>query len=350
MLENKTKSQISEETTTPEPVEEIKITTMKMDDASEQTLEEGTGDNNEADEEIEKLRSKVKLLREKGDRIKDAIIEQTKLLLSEESLLSRLRTRILMKSLREMRNKGDQKTVTLSKRQQQFLISLQGLESLLNDLRDTDNNVRGELQQRRKVKKIKLSLPRKQIRKGKDSILDHPTIIGVDSLNEELEDYDDTDIPTIIVDEEAIDTEPGTIVVKDYEVDLDPIIEEVLVAVPNPAAQPRPPPNLHGHVLHRPHPQHFYKQRYHEHYNPPTPPQEHHHHPYEPYRPYPQEPYPQYYPHYPRPYPEQYQYHQPAPLVHTPGPPPPPPPEPHITLTGELLAGFEHINGHFIKA
>ena len=80
-----------------------------MDDSSEQALEEGTGDNNEADKEIEKLRSKVKLLREKGDRIKDAIIEQTKLLLSEESLLSRLRTRILMKRLREMQNKGDKK-------------------------------------------------------------------------------------------------------------------------------------------------------------------------------------------------------------------------------------------------
>merc|ERR1719232_1023925 len=184
MLKNKTKSK-SLETTTTEPVEDVRTTTKKTDDSPEPDFEEGSGDNNEADAEIQKLQSKVKLLREKGNRIKDAIIEQTKLLLSEESLLSRLRTKILMRSLRKMRNKDNQKTVTLSKRQQQFLISLQGLENLLNDLRNTDTNVRDELQQRRKVKKIKLSLPRKQIRKGKDSILDHPTIIGVESLNEE---------------------------------------------------------------------------------------------------------------------------------------------------------------------
>ena len=344
MLKNKTEFSNSEETTTTEPIEEIKITTAKIDVDAER--EEDTIDNIEADVEIENLRSKVQLLKEKGNRIKDAIIEQTKLLLSEESLLSRLRTRILMSGLRKMRNKENKKTVTLSKRQQMFLISLQGLETLLNDLRNTDINVREELQQRRKVKKIKLSLPKKKTRKGKDSILDHPTIIGVDSLNEELEDYED--LPTIIVEEDqAPDTEPR-IVVKDYELDLDPIIEEVLVAVPEPAVLPRPPPHLHGHVLQRPHPKHHH--RYHEHYNPPR---GHYHHPHESYHPYPQETYhppayPQHYPAYPRPYPEQY--HHPAPLLHSPGPPPPPPPEPHITLTGELLAGFEHINGHFINA
>ena len=340
MLKNKTKFQSSEETTTTEAVEDVRITTEKTDDTPEQVFEEGSGDNNQADVEIEKLQSKVKLLREKGNRIKDAIIEQTKLLLSEESLLSRMRTQILMRSLRKMRNKNDQKTVTLSKRQQQFLISLQGLENLLNDLRDTDTNVRDELQQKRKIKKIKLSLPRKQIRKGKDSILDHPTIIGVDSPNEELEYYDEEDIPTIIVEEEAIDTEPGTIVVKDYEVDLDPIHEQVVVAVPSPAALPPPAPHLHGHVLHRTHPPHYQQPRYHEHYNPPIPSREQYHHHHESYRPYPQDthpPHPPHYPRYPRPHPGVY--HQ-----------PPPPPQPHITLTGELLAGFQHINGHFINA
>ena len=342
MLKNKTEFTSSEETTTTEPIKEIKTTTTKIDPEREEA-----SNDIEADVEIENLRSKVKLLREKGNKIKDAIIEQTKLLLSEGSLLSRLRTRILMSGLRKMRNKENKKTVTLSKRQQMFLISLQSLESLMNDLRDTDINVREELQQRRKVKKIKLSLPKNKIRKGKDSILDHPTIIGVDSLKEELEDYED--LPTIIVEEDT-DTEPGTIFVKDYEYDMDPVIEEVLVAVPEPAVLPRPPPHLHGHVLQRPHPKHYQHQHYHEHYNPPR---DHYHHPHESYRPYPQETYhppayPRHYPDYPRPYPEQY--HRPAPLLHSPVTPPPPPPEPHITLTGELLAGFEHINGHFINA
>ena len=350
MLHNKTEISSSEETTTTEPIEEIQITTAKI---TPETVEEDFGDS-DADIEIEKLRAKVKLLREKGNRIKDAIIEQTKLLLSEESLLSRLRNRIVLNSLRNMRNKGNKKTVTLPKRQRQFLISLQGLESLLNDLRDA--NTGEDLQQRRKVKKIKLSLPEKKIREGKDSILDHPTIIGVDTLNEELEDYED--IPTIIV-EEAVDTEPDTIVVKDYELDLDPIPEGVLVAVPDPAELPRHPPNLHGHVLRRPHTPHYHHTHYHEPYNPPSPPQQYHEPYYNPPTPPPQYHYPyESRPHIPEPYSPPRPRHYPAyppqplasPLLHRPGPPPPPPPEPHITLTGELLAGFEHINGHFINA
>ena len=355
ILQNKTESNNSEETTTTEPLDEIRMTTAK--DNSPEIEEEGTEDDTDVDEEIEQLRSKVELLREKGNKIKDAIVEQTKLLLSEESLLSRLRTRILLSSLRKMRNKGNKKSVTLSKKQQQFLSSLNGLENLLEDLKDTDNFVRQELQQRRNVKKIKLILPRKKIRQGKDSILDHPTIIGVDSLTGELEDYED--LPTIIVEEEAGDTEPDTILVKDYEVDLDPNIEEVLVAVPAPVPRPvlahRPSPHLHGHIIQHPRHHQYPVPRYPDPYHP-HPHQEPYHHHQEPdhppphlaYHPPPQAPYhPRTYHAYHHPYPR---YDLPQPLRHTPGQPPPPPPEPHITLTGELLAGFEHINGHFIHA
>ena len=340
-------------------------------------------EEDEADErenEIEELQLKIKILKEKGEKIRDAIIEQTKLLLSEESLLSQLRTQIMLRQLKQrQRGKKPKKKIRLpsrglTKKQEEFLQDVRGLERLLEDLQRTDSVVVQELQQGKQIN-IRVRMPGQETRSGKDSILDHPTISGLDDpFPAELEEYED--LPVIVVEEEYSDYSDqggGEVVIRDYEVELEP-------PVPAVAAPPPPPPPaapVHGHVL-QPHhaPHHHPQYRHHHHHRqyyqtpqyyteyqpvphpppppPPPPPTKY----YEEYSPAPHPP-PEYYPEYsslpvppphdyshpPVPPPHEYYHPHPRPLLHQPGPPPPPPPEPHITLTGELLRGFQHLGG-----
>ena len=348
---------------------------------------EKDAEEDEADErenEIEELQLKIKILKEKGEKIRDAIIEQTKLLLSEESLLSQLRTQIMLRQLKQrQRQKKPKKKIRLpsrglTKKQEEFLQDVRGLERLLEDLQRTDSVVVQELQQGKQIN-IRVRMPGQETRSGKDSILDHPTISGLDNpFPAELEEYED--LPVIVVEEEYSDYSDqgdGEVVIRDYEVEVEP-------PVPAVAAPPPPPPpaaHVHGHVLqphhaphHPPHPAPQYRHHHHhrqyyqtpQYYTeyqpvphpppppPPPPPTKY----YEEYSPAPHPP-PEYYPEYsslpvppphdyshpPVPPPHEYYHPHPRPLLHQPGPPPPPPPEPHITLTGELLRGFQHLGG-----
>ena len=337
-------------------------------------------EEDEADErenEIEELQLKIKILKEKGEKIRDAIIEQTKLLLSEESLLSQLRTQIMLRQLKQrQRQKKPKKKIRipsrgLTKKQEEFLQDVRGLERLLQDLQRTDSVVVQELQQGKQIN-IRVRMPGEETRSGKDSILDHPTISGLDDpFPAELEEYED--LPVIVVEEEYSDYSgqgDGEVVIRDYEVELEPPVPAV--------AAPPPPARVHGHVLqphHAPHHAPPYRHHHHHHQRPyhhtpqyyteyqpvpvpqppppppPPPPTEY----YKEYSPAPHPP-PEYYPDYthppvppPVPVPQHHEYYHPhpRPLLHQPGPPPPPPPEPHITLTGELLRGFEHMGGGF---
>ena len=64
----------------PETVEVIEITTFKNN-----IKDIVDNDDNDVANEIKILQAKVKQLQARGQKIRDAIIEQTKLLLSEES-------------------------------------------------------------------------------------------------------------------------------------------------------------------------------------------------------------------------------------------------------------------------
>ena len=234
-------------------------------------------EEDEADErenEIEELQLKIKILKEKGEKIRDAIIEQTKLLLSEESLLSQLRTQIMLRQLKQrQRQKKPKKKIRLpsrglTKKQEEFLQDVRGLERLLEDLQRTDSVVVRELQQGKQIN-IRVRMPGQETRSGKDSILDHPTISGLDNpFPAELEEYED--LPVIVVEEEYSDYSDqgdGEVVIRDYEVEVEP-------PVPAVAAPPPPPPpaaHVHGHVLqphhaphHAPHRHHHHHRQYHQ--------------------------------------------------------------------------------------
>ena len=108
---------------------------------------------------------------------------------------------------------------SLSAEQEEFLQDLLGLENILAALRQTDKAVFRELRKRKKSK-----LERE---KTSDSILDQPTIVGVDDPL--VADYD---VPTIIVEEEGL----GDQVVIEYEDDVPLVLPQA----------PRHPPALHG--------------------------------------------------------------------------------------------------------
>ena len=111
------------ETTTteiPETIESVEITTFRNN--IKDTVEKN---DNDVANEIKILQAKVKQLQARGQKVRDAIIEQTKLLLSEESLLSEMRTRMVLRQLQ--RQKQRQKTTQTKLKQQNivmFLISI----------------------------------------------------------------------------------------------------------------------------------------------------------------------------------------------------------------------------------
>ena len=251
----------------------------------------GGGDVADVDAEIAELERSLAVLTARGERVREMIVEQTRLLLGEESRLSQAREEI-------KQNTKTTSQSSLSPEQEEFLQDLLGLENILAALRQTDKAVFRELRKRKKRPRDKSELERD---KTSDSILDHPTIVGVDDpLVVNLEaDYD---VPTIIVEEEDL----GDQVVVEYE-------DDVPLLLPQP---PRQPPALHGHFL----------------YHHPAPAVPHHqdHHP----RHYP-EPRPRYPGHYDGRYPDQQYYPQHYETLYQ--------GEPHITLTGSLLRGFENL-------
>ena len=241
------------------------------------------------------------MLTARGERVREMIVEQTRLLLGEESKLSRARGERVREEIKQ-----NTKTTSppppppqssLSAEQEEFLQDLLGLENILAALRETDREVFRELRKRKKKLGDKSELEFERD-KTSDSILDHPAVLGVeDPLVVNLEaDYD---VPTIIVEEEDLVDE---VLVVEYE-------DDVPVVVPPP---PRHPPALHGHFL----------------YHQPAPAVAHHPR----HQPPPRPRYPGHYGRYQdhQYYPQQYRddLYQGV---------------PHITLTGSLLRGFDNL-------
>jgi len=258
-------------------------------------------DGEDIDAEIAELERSLAVLTARGEAVRQMIVEQTRLLLGEESRLSQAREERVREEIKQQTKTTSPSQSSLSAEQEEFLQDLLGLENVLTALRQTDRAVFRELRRRRKRPRTKSQLERE---KSSDSILDQPAIVGLeDPLVVNLDaDYD---VPTIIVQEEDL----GDEVVVEYE-------DEVPLLLPQP---PRPPPALHGHFL------------YH-HPAPPVP--RHHDHPTRYYA----QPRPRYPGHYGRV--EDHQYYPPQYETLYQG-------EPHITLTGSLLSGFENLGRGF---
>lgn len=229
--------------------------------------------------EIRELQQRLAELTARGEKVREMIVEQTRLLLGEESALNKVRRNKIREKVKQNKKTAVGSSQSeLSDEQEGFLKDLLDLENLLKALRQTDKIVFRELRKRKKRPRTKSKLERV---KSTDSILDHPVI----SLDKE------SDIPTIVV-EEGLEDE----VLLEYEDDTPLVIVEETVV-------PRPAPVPHGHFLYSPRPRHRARH---------PPPSLRHHYSY---------------PQYPQQYP----------------PPYPPPQEPHITLTGSLLRGFEGL-------
>ena len=246
------------------------------------------------------------MLTARGERVREMIVEQTRLLLGEESLLARARGQRVREDMKKNTKTTSPSQSSLSPEQEDFLQDLLGLENILEALRGTDRAVSRELRKRKKRPRDKSELEKD---KTSDSILDHPAVLGLeDPLVVNLEaDYD---VPTIVVEEEHL----GDEVVLEYE-------DEVPLVLPQPPQPPRYPPALHGHFL----------------YHQPPPAVPHHPRHYPPPRARPRYPghYGGYQEHQYYPRPQQYgeELYQGV---------------PHITLTGSLLRGFENL-GRFQK-
>ena len=371
-ISNKTKQKEEDETEETDDAK-IETTTTEIESVSANPEDNIDINENTVDEDIAELQIKVKLLQERGNKIRDAIIEQTKLLLSDESALSDLRTKMLIRGLKQKQSDVINSSDGLSSKQEAFFKDLIALENLLRILSSTDKSVMKKLVERRK----KNRKPKQQQRiveddRSDDSILSHPTITG---LNDPFNDDYDEDIPTIIVAEDGDDP----VIISEYEVDLDPEPRDQILAVPVVPDVPHPhdhdhiphhgrgsgysyqhhhryypqyhqrqhygKPHQYGHPMHYQH--HYPQEQYYHDFPPPAPlpppshfPDHHaslHHPPVHHSEPLP--------PHHPHP---ASHHHEPVPLY-----PEPeyfrsaPPPEPHITLTGELLRGFENIGRGF---
>ena len=259
------------------------------------TAVEDAEEADDVDAEIAELEKKLALLTARGEKVREMIVEQTRLLLGEESVLSKVRTKKFQQEINENKKTTSQKSsaASLSDDQEEFLQDLLALEDILKALRKTDQEVFRELRRRKKRPRTKSKLEKD---KTSESILDHPAIKGLDNL-----EYD-YDVPTIIVEEEI----DGEKVVIEYEDEVPLVVVEEAV-VPRPAELPSP---QHGHFLYpvrtpyqRPRHKVLYPQ------------------PYPPHHQYHRHQYPQYSPQY----------------------------EPHITLTGSLLRGFENLGRRFQK-
>ena len=327
-------------------------TTTEQDDQSDtiNAFNNIESDESEVDNEIEILQNRVKQLQERGERIRDAIVEQTKLLLSEESLLSGMRIRLLLNQLQRRPKQRQQKTRVRNKKQRELFRNILGLEKLLEHLDRAEGT--------NKIQNIELKEVESDGVANTDIILNHPTIAG---LEDPFLDYDNDDIPTIVVADENTD-EDGDVVIAEYEIELDPpppvktaiSLQVTFAVIPDPP-KPRkpvhaPPRNPHGHrqyhkpktrhyfsqypkqYLSKPHNYHYPRHRYQQshHYRLSQIP---HHHPSQ-YQVYPE----------PKHQLEVQYYHEP---VHHVAPPHPLPQEPHVTLTGELLRGYEHLGRGF---
>ena len=275
------------------------------DDADD--VDDDVDDVDDIDAEIAELERSLAVLTARGARVREMIVEQTRLLLGEESLLSRARgekVREEVKQNRKVTTTTPPPQSSLSAQQEEFLQDLLGLENILAALRKTDRAVARELRKRKKRPRDKAELEEE---KTSDSILDHPTQLGVEDprvVNLEA----DYDVPTIIVEEE----DPGdqVQVVLEYE-------DDVPLLVPQPLQPPRQAPALHGHFLyHQPPP---VVPHYIRHYPPPRPRYPGHYSRYQDH---------QYYP-------QQYEGHYQG--------------VPHITLTGSLLRGFDNLGRGFHK-
>ena len=299
--------------------EQAAITVEVVGDDIDDDIEEEDDDETDTEAEIADLQRKLAVLTERGERVREMIVEQTRLLLGEESLLTTIRTQKVRDQVKL--NTKTTSGASLTADQEEFLQDLLGLEDILKALREADKDVFRELRRRRK----KRPRTNSELDKTSNSILEHPTIAGVD-----VPDYADYDVPTIIVEENV-----GDEVVLEYEDDVPVVVVEEAVAVPRPT---RLPPGLHGHYLYpkavryqqhgRPRP------LYHEHQTQP-----HHDSPSQEYysQPQPEPLYPghysqhdpPYYEHYSQPHEQSYQS------------------IPHITLTGSLIRGFENLGRGF---
>merc|ERR1712165_530753 len=101
------------------------------------------------------------------------IVEQTRLLLGEESVLTKIRKKKLQDKIKE--NTKTTSGPSLSADQEEFLQDLLDLEDILKALRQTDREVFRELNKRKKKPRTN-----SELEKSSDSILDHPTIKGLD--------------------------------------------------------------------------------------------------------------------------------------------------------------------------
>ena len=239
-------------------------------------------ESEDTEAEIRELQQRLAELTARGKKVREMIVEQTRLLLGEESALNKVRRNKIRDQVKQKKKTtavGSSQS-ELSDEQEGFLQDLLDLENLLKALRQTDKIVFRELRKRKK--RPRTSKSKLERVKSTDSILDHPVI----SLDKE------SDIPTIVV-EEGLEADE---VLLEYEDDTPLVIVEETV-VPRPATVP------HGHFLYSPRPRHRARH--------PSTSLRHQYY------------YPQYPQHYPPPY--------------------PPPQEPHITLTGSLLRGFEGL-------
>ena len=278
---------------------------------------DGGGDGDDVDAEIAELERSLAVLTERGERVREMIVEQTRLLLGEEFKLSKARQERVREEIKQNTKTTSPPQSPLSTQQEEFLQDLLGLENILAALRQTDRAVFRELRKRKKRPRHQAQLEKD---KTSDSIIDHPTIVGLeDPLVVNLEaDYD---VPTIIVEEEGL----GDQLVVEYEDEVPPLL------LPQPPHAH--PPVLHGHFLYHqpapPVPRHQGHQL-----APPVPRHQGHH---TRHHPQPRPRYPGLYgryqdeQYYPQQYESQYQG------------------EPHITLTGSLLTGFENLGRGFQK-
>ena len=312
------------ETTTteiPETIESVEITTFRNN------IKDMVEDNdNDVANEIKILQAKVKQLQARGQKVRDAIIEQTKLLLSEESLLSEMRTRMVLRQLQ--RQKQRQKTTQTKLKQQNILKDLESLENLLKDLRNSEVDDVNNLKNSRKKLRKKLNLSSEKDKSDSDSILSHPSITGLDDpFADDFVEYEE--IPTIVVDDEH---KVDPVIINEYEIELDPVPQEQVFVVP---VEPSPTTHLHGHFLKQKNPHRQYQYRNYDQY----------YHNQKTYRNYPHYPPLAQQPHYLQSHPEPEYYHPPPqepayfqePIIR----------EPHVTLTGSLLRGFEHLGRNF---
>ena len=262
-------------------------------------------DGDDVDAEIAELERSLAVLTARGERVREMIVEQTRLLLGEESRLSKARQERVREEIKQNTKTTSPPQSPLSTQQEEFLQDLLGLENILAALRQTDRAVFRELRKRKKRPRHQAQLEKD---KTSDSIIDHPTILGLeDPLVVNLEaDYD---VPTIIVEEEGL----GDQLVVEYEDEVPPLLP--------PQPPHAHPPVLHGHFL----------------YHQPAPPVPHHQGHHIRHHPQPRPRYPGLYGRYQD---EQYYPQQYESLYQG---------EPHITLTGSLLTGFENLGRGFQK-